>query len=213
MNEKVEKFLESKREAEIYKRKAEKQEVLEELGLFEKEYAPLVGYGERDGNKIKFTVPNKNAKVGDTVQLKLDGEDVNVTIKRLESEFSSEYPSTEWDHINSINKYYKKIPIEVTDEEFEQVRKYSQTAKPQGDNKNGVAQALTIIAWIIFIGGFIAGFALGTVEVERGFYYTYTDTEFSFAAAFVYWCIAFISGTLVLGFAEIIKLLEQIKNK
>ena len=78
---------------------------------------------------------------------------------------------------------------------------------------NPIATALTVIAWIVFIGGFIAGIALGTVEVERGYYYTYTDTEFSFAVAFVYWCVSLISGTMFLGFAEIIKLLDVIKKK
>ena len=125
--------------------------------------------------------------------------------------YSIEYPWSEWDSENSINKYYKKIPMEITDEEYEEVKKYSK--KPVILGENPIATALTVIAWILFIGGFIAGIALGTVEVERGYYYTYTDTEFSFAVAFVYWCASLISGTMFLGFAEIIKLLTDIKNK
>ncbi|MBQ7953221.1 MAG: hypothetical protein IJ332_00550 [Clostridia bacterium] len=114
-------------------------------------------------------------------------------------------------NLNSTNKYYKKVPVEITDEEYQEVKKYSK----QDDTLeiNPIATALTCIAWVVFIGGFIAGIALGNVEVVKGSYYTYTDTEFSFAIAFTYWCVALISGTMFLGFAEIIKLLNSIKKK
>lgn len=134
-----------------------------------------------------------------------------------DSEPSDEFPCYEWDSANSTYKYFKEVPIEVTDEEYEEIKKYSKQSAGETLNpfygNNPIAKALTVIAWIIFIGGFIAGIALGTVEVERGHYYTYTDTEFSFAVAFVYWCVSFISGTMFLGFAEIIKLLNEIKYK
>ncbi len=128
-----------------------------------------------------------------------------------DNKYSEEFSSSEWDSANQTNKYYKKAPIEITDEEYQEVRKYSK--EEVSTENNTVAVALTIIAWLIFIGGFIAGIVLGTVEVEKGYYYTYTDTEFSFAIAFVYWCVSLISGTMFLGFAEIIKLLDAIKRK
>ena len=125
--------------------------------------------------------------------------------------YSEEYSCCEWDSANLTNKYYKKVTVEITDEEYQEVKKYSK--KEETTENNPIATALTVIAWIVFIGGFIAGIALGTVEVERGYYYTYTDTEFSFVVAFVYWCVSLISGTMFLGFAEIIKLLDAIKKK
>ena len=125
--------------------------------------------------------------------------------------YSEEYSSCEWDSANSTNKYFKKVPVEITDEEYQEVKKYSK--KEETTENNPIVTALSVIAWIVFIGGFIAGIALGTVEVERGYYYTYTDTEFSFAVAFVYWCVSLMSGTMFLGFAEIIKLLDAIKKK
>lgn len=125
--------------------------------------------------------------------------------------YSEEYSSYEWDSANSTNKYYKKVTIEITDEEYQEVKKYSK--KEETTENNPIATALTVIAWVIFIGGVIAGCAMGMVEVQRGNYYTYTDTEFSFAVAFVYWCVSLISGTMFLGFAEIIKLLDAIKKK
>ena len=128
-----------------------------------------------------------------------------------DNSYNEEYYLSDWDSAKSINRYYKRVPIVITDEEYLEVCKYSKKEEPPVNNP--IFTALTAIAWIIFIGGFIAGIALGTVEVERGYHYTYTDTEFSFAIAVVYWGISLISGTMFLGFAEIIKLLETIKNK
>ncbi len=126
-------------------------------------------------------------------------------------EYSDDFPYFEYDSENSKNRWYKKEAIAISDEEYEEVKKYIK--KEKMPEKNSIAIALTVIAWIVFIGGFIAGIVLGTVEVEKGYYYTYTDTEFSFAVAFVYWCVSFISGTMFLGFAEIITLLHDIKKK
>ena len=110
------------------------------------------------------------------------------------------------------HKYYKIIPIEITEEEYQEVKKYS---KKKDDNleTNSMSTVLSIIGWLIFVGGFIAGIISGIIEVEGGVYYKYTYTTFSIAIALAYWGISFISGTLFLGFAEIIKLLDNIKNK
>ena len=119
-------------------------------------------------------------------------------------EYSNEYPDIAWDAENNKQKYYKKIPIQLTDEECEKFKKiyYSSALKPT----NPIASALSIIAVLIYIGGFIAGILLGVEAAEL-----YED--FAFSVAFVYWATALISGTLFLGFAEIIKLLNDIKNK
>lgn len=114
----------------------------------------------------------------------------------------------EWDYETS--SFYQKVPIDITDEEYEQLKKVCAVSD---ESENQIAKALTVIAWIIYIGGFFAGILFGLVEVNRGSYYTYTDTTFSFALAFSYWAICFVAGTMFLGFAEIIKLLEEIKRK
>ncbi len=121
------------------------------------------------------------------------------------NEWSEEYCLNEWDSDLEQTRYYKNAPIEVTDEEYEEILKFS---KDEGGNV--IAKVLTCIAWIVFVGGFLVGIALGNVEVEG--YYSY-HKEFSFAIAFGYWCTSFISGMVFLGFAEIIKLLNDIKNK
>ncbi len=129
--------------------------------------------------------------------------------------YSAEFPCREYDSVTSKSRWYKRAPISISDEEYEEIRKYSIRTGDEdvSDEDNPIARALKMIAWVIFIGGFVAGIFLGNVEVMKGVHYQYTDTEFSFAIAFSYWCIALISGTMFLGFAEIIKLLEDIKNK
>lgn len=213
MNEKVKEFLEAKREEEKKKFQEEKRKTMLDLGLYEKVYAPVTGYGhiKDESTIVKFPITNNNIKIGDTVKITRNEEKVEVILDKIESNYNQEYPFYEWDHTCSINRYYKKTLLEVTDEEYEEIKKYSQ--KRYTSTNNPVATALTVIAWIVFIGGFIIGIASANVEVIKGVYYTYTTTEFSLTIALTYWCIALISGTFLLGFAEIIKLLDDIKKK
>ncbi len=125
------------------------------------------------------------------------------------NERTEEYNQFEYNSSGTF-KYFKYQPIEITDEEYMQIKEiHDSKNKQEPPTTNGVATALTVIAWIIFIGGFIAGICFANVEV--GTYYTHE--EFSFAIALIYWSVALISGTMFLGFAEIIKLLHDIKNK
>ena len=124
------------------------------------------------------------------------------------NKYSEEFCFSDWDSDTQQSKYYKKVPIEITEEEYQEVKKHLK--KEDATENNPIAKALTIIAWVIFIAGFIAGIVFGNVEVE-GYYRSYS--EFSFALAFIYWCVSFISGMMFLGFAEIIKLLDAIKKK
>ncbi len=125
------------------------------------------------------------------------------------NERTEEYNQFEYNS-SGTGKYFKYQPIEITDEEYMQIKEiYDNKHKLEPPSSNGVANALTVIAWIIFVVGFIAGICFANVEV--GTYVTYE--EFSFAIALIYWLVAFASGTMFLGFAEIIKLLNDIKNK
>ena len=67
-------------------------------------------------------------------------------------------------------------------------------------------------AWLIFIGGFIAGITCGTVETTTGYYSKITETEFSLARAAVYWLSSFAAGMLFYGMGEIIQLLGEIST-
>ena len=66
--------------------------------------------------------------------------------------------------------------------------------------KTMIAKALRIIAIAIYIVGFIGGGLAGPV------------TE-SFAAILLVWISAAVSGTLMLGFSEVIRLLHEINTK
>ena len=124
-----------------------------------------------------------------------------------DNKYSDEYHFEEWDKETSQTKYYKKAPIEITDEEFELLKKYSNsTAKELFNKENTISKILSAIAWITFIFGFIAGIVAGASTFE------YSEI-FSWSLAFTWWCSSFISGMIFLGFAEIINLLEDIKNK
>ncbi len=156
MNEKVEQFLQAKKQAVSEQYEKEKSKFLFELGLFEKEYSP-------------------------------------------NNEFSSEYYFSEWD--GSATKYFKKVPVQITDEEYEEIKKYA-NIKTSDNGRNIVADMLTAIAVAIYVIGFIASFFLGV----NG-YGEISDM------LIVWWIVFFVAGTIYLGFAEIIKLLQNIKNK
>ena len=118
---------------------------------------------------------------------------------------TDEYPYFEWDTVNQVGRYYKLEPLEVTDEEYAEILKYADSPIKSNEpsEKNSIATALTVIAWSIFIIGFIIGIVVGD-----GF-----DHQIETTSAITFWIISFISGLTFLGFAEIIKLLTAIKNK
>lgn len=63
--------------------------------------------------------------------------------------------------------------------------------------KNKIAQIFTVLAILIFIGAFITGF----VYIDEALF------------MLISWISGFVVGTMFLGFAEIIKLLQAIKDK
>lgn len=167
-------------------------------------------------------------------------EDVNVEVSEKEKQdlllrvglydkvYSPEkFHTDEYPHYDcTVFKYYKKVPIDITNDEYYAIKKAvdghttnrsvyvdESTYIPE-ENGCAVATALQAFAWIIFIGGFFAGIFLANKTVDvGGYYYSRTETKFMWSVALTYWCTAAVSGTILLGFAEIIKLLEAIKNK
>ena len=116
-------------------------------------------------------------------------------------EWSEEYPENEYDKKREIYCYFKKVAIEVTDEEYEKIKKYafaSSTLPEPVNSSNGIATVLTVIGVIVYLIGFIGFFAMFNMNA---------------LSAFIILASAAISGTMFLGFAEIIKLLQSIKNK
>lgn len=74
--------------------------------------------------------------------------------------WSEKYPEYEYDQVTQQGKYFRKIPISVTDEEYAEILKYSNIAINQDENNeiksgnNSIATVFTVIAVIIFIAGF-----------------------------------------------------------
>ena len=114
---------------------------------------------------------------------------------------SSEYPYFEWDTENSEGRYFKKIPVDITEEEYQEVLKYAHKKIPSANrsNANTIASIFSAIAWIVFIIGFIAGFIIGS--------------NINYGMAAICWVSSFLTGLPYLALAEIIKLLTAIKNK
>ncbi len=114
----------------------------------------------------------------------------------------------EYDSTLDIYKFYRNDPLPVTDEEYRKMLELNNQGK-SSSNKNAVGSTLTVIAWVIYLAGFILGIIMGAAIPDI---YNY-DSEFNISLAMSYWAQAFIHGTLILGFAEMIKLLHDIKNK
>lgn len=73
--------------------------------------------------------------------------------------------------------------------------------------ENSIASTFRVIAWFIFIGGFLGGLVFGRDN------YGYRYSEFSFSLAMIYWVSAFISGMVFMGIAEVISLLQRLVNQ
>ena len=111
-----------------------------------------------------------------------------------------EYPFSQWNKTENRMMYYKKGAIVITDEEYEEFLKAGpvKTAVVEEESKNAVASTLFGIAVTIYILmglvgliAMIANFVMGLGVMFGGF----------------------ISGSVFLGFAEIIKQLQKINDK
>ncbi|KEO82016.1 hypothetical protein [Tumebacillus flagellatus] len=71
------------------------------------------------------------------------------------------------------------------------------------------ARVLRFLGWAVMVVGVVSGFFLANVPVEPGAMYT----RFELALAFKYWIGSIVSGVLVLGFAEVVRLLDKINDK
>ena len=96
--------------------------------------------------------------------------------------------------------YYKKVAIQITDEEYEAFLKAGpvKSAVIGEESKNGVASTLFGIAVTIYI---LLGFA-GLICMFA-----------NFLTGLIVMFGGFVSGSTFLGFAEIIKQLHKLNNK
>ncbi len=100
-------------------------------------------------------------------------------------------------------KYYRKKAIQVTEEEYAEICACPVT---EAYSSNGVSVVYKVFAWIVFIGGFIAGIVTGASASRYG-------GDFQFVLALPVWAGAFAGGMGLLAVAEIIGLLSKIHQK
>lgn len=126
------------------------------------------------------------------------------------SDHSGLYPEYEYRNDTNTGYYYRWVAMDVTDEEYERILSLNNVDNVEN---NKIANILTVIAVIIFVLGFILGIVFASDSGEYNHYYSGYSPDFSFATAIAYWAISFISGMMMLGFAEIIKLLHKLTVK
>lgn len=105
---------------------------------------------------------------------------------------------------------YKKRALELSHEEYTAIQDYlpkEDLSRPDGnESSNPAAIAVTVIAVLEIVAGFILGFVFG---IETYHYSTYWNWGIILAC----WGGGAVSGIFTLGFAEIIKLLQRIADK
>lgn len=117
---------------------------------------------------------------------------------------SDEYPHREPGIYPSLDRYYKIVYFDVSEDELRRLESLSNEVLKcknieETSVSNGVRSMLLFIGWIIYLFGFIV--------------FIWLLSEYNGLIALTYLVVTFISGTIFLGFAEIIRLLQLINNK
>lgn len=115
-----------------------------------------------------------------------------------------------------VLKYYKYIPIEVTDEEYDEICKYSKYDTISNGIKqrdNTISKVFLGIAIGIWILGAIGSIVFAKQSVPSLDYLETSETVFNWTIFICGILATFISGMMFLGFSEIIKLLQRIVDK
>lgn len=100
----------------------------------------------------------------------------------------------------------KKIAVEMTEEQYKEL--IDKEEKMQ--RTPVISIVLTAIACIVFIMGLFAGFNSGLIEVQKG---NTVELVYSWYVIFGNWVAPLSFGAILLGVAEIIKILNKMNNK
>lgn len=134
------------------------------------------------------------------------------------NEYSVEYPYHKYDKEKSITRWYKKVAFTVTDEEFEEIKKYyeenihkEQNTNTEGElisNIGGKIKGLaTAKCWI----GIIIYVILSMVFFSQGYY---NDTSNIMGIIFLIGgpIISWFSSWILYGFGELIENTSALKD-
>lgn len=111
--------------------------------------------------------------------------------------------------VDGVQKYFKskKIPLDVTEEEYQAVAatiKEEKTDFTEKEKNNWAVTFFTCMAWIIWIGGLIIA-VFTSKEPDR-----WGDMEFSFPAFLANFAVYVIAGCISMCAAELFKKLHDI---
>ena len=97
---------------------------------------------------------------------------------------------------------YKRVPISVTEDEYQRICELARGGKPCDSVfwQVTTVQALRYIAYVIYGVGFLQGILIGEQSMDQGFLLTMQS-----------WLRYLVSGSLVLGMSEIAKQLSEKK--
>lgn len=202
----------------VNKKYRNKQDFISTNFLYDEIYVPLVingeGYSVNDIQKIKpigFKKPlDKSANtlhIGDTININLiNGEKETIVISQIyysEVEFDlTEFSHSKYSKEYNMWRHYKGNPIELSDTDYEIAINFINNNNPNTSRDgivNFIYNALSLLGIIIYIIGFIIGFIV--------------QEEFEGFSLIVTWLAAFLTGTFMLGFANIIDILNSINKK
>ena len=119
---------------------------------------------------------------------------------------NADFPTDEFPNYGKIPGtdkfgYYKEVPISISDEDYEELVKLEKNspAKSIKNTKNGIATAITIFSYFVILISAIVGLILVSSVKENGW-----------LLMIYFWAGGALSGTLLLGFAEVINLLQKL---
>lgn len=127
--------------------------------------------------------------------------------------FDSSYPYPSSDQTRQQGN--KQVEIQITDQEWETINEAYKTERSLEEetpiesnvsSSNGIANSLKIIGYIAYAAAFILGIVLGMAGGSL-------RQSFSFGIALACWFAGFAVGTMLLGFGEIIRLLDKISKQ
>lgn len=129
-------------------------------------------------------------------------------------EFSkAEYHYSEYDKEKEAYFYYKLVPMDISDEDYESMLSAYNAVEDESDDeddddeeeedipKNNIAIFMTVVSVSVYIVGLVVGIVLGK---NLGHY-----SHFEWISASICWFAGFVYGSLFLGVSEVIKLLHR----
>ena len=119
--------------------------------------------------------------------------------------YSDEYPEAEKDYETSAVRYYREDPIEMTDSEYEKLTAY--LGKKRKSKNNPVVICIKIIAILTLVLGVISFISLLSYNTDGTIV---PNLSASLISTFINYVIR---AGLYWGFAEIIRLLDNIHSK